>query len=169
MRLGGARAEYTDRPDTVANMNRYSSGSSHSRARGITLVEILIVISVLVVLASFAIPSIGNATARAEITAAKENVLYSVESARKLARSTESRVSLRITDAPGPGGQGIVFGTVSAGSDDAVGDYRLPEDVRFVSAADSFEFDRRGLVANPGQLVLVSNIDDSITETVMVK
>ena len=83
--------------------------------------------------------------------------------------TTESRVSLRITDAPGPGGQGIVFGPVRAGSDDAVGDYRLPEDVRFVSAADSFEFDRRGLVANPGQLVLVSNIDDSITETVMVE
>jgi len=150
-------------------MNRYPTGNIRSRARGITLVEILIVISVLVVLASFAIPSIGNATARAELTAATENVRYSVEAARKLARSSESRVYLRVTDAPGPGGQGIGFGPVGSEAKDTVQDYRLPEDVRLVAAIDSFEFDARGLVQHPGQLILVSTVDDSITETVTVE
>ncbi|MEJ2383089.1 MAG: prepilin-type N-terminal cleavage/methylation domain-containing protein [Xanthomonadales bacterium] len=149
-------------------MNRNPTGSIRSRARGITLVEILIVISVLVVLASFAIPSIGNATARAEITAASENVRYSIEAARKLARSTESPVVLRVSDAPGPGGQGIGFGRVKAGGAGNVQDYRLPKDVRLVAATDSFEFDRRGLVEQPGQLVLVSTVDESITETIVV-
>jgi len=159
----------TNKPGTVAKMNRYPAGNHRSRARGITLVEILIVLSVLVVLASFAIPSIGNATARAEMTAAAENVRYSIEAARKLARSTESQVILRVTDAPGPGGQGIGFGRVRAGAAETVQDYRLPEEVRLVAATDSFEFDPRGLVDHPGQLILVSTVDDSITESVVVE
>lgn len=150
-------------------MNRYPTGSIRSRARGITLVEILIVLSVLVVLASFAIPSIGNATARAELTAATENVRYSIEAARKLARSTETPVVLRIIDEPGPGGQGIGFGRATAGASETVQDYRLPEDVRIVAATNSFNFDSRGLVDNPGQLTLVSIVDDSITESVAIE
>lgn len=149
-------------------MNKHPTGSIRARARGITLVEILIVLSVLVVIASFAIPSIGNATARAEMTAATENVRYSVEAARKLARSTESRVILRITDAAGPGGQSIAFARERAKAADAEQDYRLPEEIRVVTTADSYALDERGLAENPGQLILVSTVDDSITETVMV-
>lgn len=146
-------------------MSRIQNSNTRFRARGITLVEILIVISVLVVLASFAIPSIGSATARAEMTAASENVRYSIEAARKLARSTESRVVLRIVDAPGPGGQAVTFERVEPGANDPVQDYRLPDEVRLITPQDSFTFDTRGLAEQPGQLVLVSTIDDAITET----
>ena len=55
-------------------------------ARGITLVEILLVISLLVILLSFAIPSMGGAAAKAEMTATVENVQHSIQSARNMAR-----------------------------------------------------------------------------------
>lgn len=149
-------------------MNTHPTCSFRARARGITLVEILIVLSVLVVIASFAIPSIGNATARAEITAATENVRYSVEAARKLARSTESRVVLEVMDIADPTGQAIGFARVRAGANDPTQDYRLPDDVRLVAAPEAVVFDRRGLAENPGQWILVSTVDESITETIMV-
>lgn len=122
----------------------------------------------LAVIASFAIPSIGNATARAEMTAATENVRYSVEAARKLARSTESRVVLQLTDAAGTGGQAVAFARVRPGANDAVQDYRLPDDVRVVATTGSFVFDPRGLAEQPGQWILVSTADESITETVTI-
>lgn len=150
-------------------MNRIHATNTRFHARGITLVEILIVISVLVVLASFAIPSIGSATARAEMTAATENVRYSIESARKLARSSESRVALRIVDDPGPGGQAVTFGRLEAGANDPAQDYRLPDEVRLVAPSDSVVFDSRGLAEQPVRLTLVSTVDDTITETLAVE
>jgi prepilin-type N-terminal cleavage/methylation domain-containing protein len=150
-------------------MNRHPAKNIRFHARGITLVEILIVLSVLVVLASFAIPSIGNATARAEMTAATENVRYSLESARKLARSAEARVELRVTDAPGPGGQAVTFGRLEGAAQPAVQDYHLPGDIRLIADANPFVFDTRGLAENPGRLVLVSTVDESITATVTVE
>lgn len=151
------------------NMSPGRASNNRFRARGITLVEILIVVSVLVVLASFAIPSIGNATARAEMTAAVENVRYSVESARKLARATERRVVLSVSDAPGPGGQAITIRRLDGDAEDALQDYRLPDAVRIASATETFTFDRLGLAEQPGRLVLVSTIDDAITESVPVE
>lgn len=156
------------KPGAVVNMSP-ERASKRFHARGITLVEILIVVSVLVVLASFAIPSIGNATARAEMTAAVENVRYSVESARKLARATEQRVELRVSDAPGPGGQAITLRRLDGGPDGAVQDYHLPDAVRIASAPETFTFDRLGLAEQPGRLLLVSTIDDAITESVPVE
>jgi len=153
------------------------------RSRGITLVEILLVISLLVVLLSFAMPSAGSATARAELKAAFENVQYSVGVARNVARMTESSVSLNIlsngsrsnasASSAADAAQTITFGRPAAGSRDAAGpdlqDYRLPEGIRLVADRDSYIFDERGLVSEPGRILLVSAADESLTYTVEIE
>ena len=161
------------------NMNVKGLSNPVFRSRGITLVEILLVISVLVILLSFAMPSAGSATARAELKAAFENVQYSVGAARNVARMTESSVSLNIVaTGPEPSGtssvlssaggsaQTITFGR-SAGPD--LQDYRLPEGIRLVADRDSYVFDERGLVSEPGHILLVSEADESLTSTVEIE
>jgi type II secretory pathway pseudopilin PulG len=142
------------------------------RTRGITLVEILIVISLLVIVLSFAIPSVGNATARAELSAARENVHYSIDAARDAARRAEKSVRLTIespgTDAP----QTITFqfeGDTAKRYGPGLQEYRLPESIRLVADQDRFVFDRRGLVENPGRILLVARTDDSLTSALDVE
>lgn len=157
------------------NMNVKGHSNPVFRSRGITLVEILLVISVLVILLSFAMPSAGSATARAELKAAFENVQYSVDAARNAARMTESSVSLDIVSnglgLSGPSSdvgsaQTITFGR-EAGPD--LQDYRLPEGIRLVADRDSYVFDERGLVSEPGRILLVSEADESPTSTVEIE
>lgn len=153
------------------NMNVTGLSNPVFRSRGITLVEILLVISVLVILLSFAMPSAGSATARAELKAAFENVQYSVDAARNAARMTESSVSLDIVaTGPAPSAAGsaqtLTFGP-SAGPD--LQDYRLPEGIRLVADRDSYVFDERGLVSEPGHILLVSEADESLTSTVEIE
>jgi type II secretory pathway pseudopilin PulG len=136
------------------------------RARGITLVEILIVISLLVILVAFALPSAGNASARAEMKAALENLEYSVGTARNVARLTESSISLNIESLPGRGAQTITFSNpaqVPGKGGPDIPDYRLPEGILLVSDRDHFVFDARGLVEHSGKIQLVSRADEEIT------
>ena len=135
-------------------------------ARGITLVEILIVISLLVILVAFALPSAGNATARAEMKAALENLEYSVGTARNVARLTESSISLNIESLPGAQAQTITFSNPAQMPDERgadIPDYRLPDGIRLVSDRDRFVFDARGLVEHSGKIQLVSRADAEIT------
>ena len=126
--------------------------------RGITLVEILIVVGVLVVLASFAVPSFGKATAQAELKAALEHVQYSVDTARNIARVNGSSVSLDLEIAEGGEIYQLVFSSPNPRKSHMLRDlqaYRLPEDIRLESNFDSFVFDDRGIVGNPGTITLV--------------
>jgi hypothetical protein len=41
-------------------------------------------------------------------------------------------------------------------------DYRVPDNIRLVPEHATFTFDERGLVRNPGTLLLVSEVDDAI-------
>jgi prepilin-type N-terminal cleavage/methylation domain-containing protein len=146
-----------------------------SRSRGVTLVEILLVVAVLVILLSFAMPSVGNATARAELKAAAENVQYSMDAARNLARMTESSVAVNIETASQPeatagaesgsGGepQRITF------SKPEIQDYLLPVGIRLVSDHDHYVFDSRGLVLEPGRVTLLSATDESISSAIDIK
>lgn len=149
-----------------------------SRSRGITFVEILLVISLLVILLSFAMPSVGTAAARAELKAATENVQYSIGAARNLARTTESSVAVNIgsvtESAAGAADpfQSITFSrpeskNVRHGPD--IQDYHLPAGLRLVSDYDRYVFDSRGLVREPGRIVLVSMADESISFTIDIE
>lgn len=143
-----------------------------TRTRGITLVEILIVISLLIIVLSFAIPSVGNATARAELSAATENVNYSIDAARDAARRAEKPVRLTI-EALGPDGlQTITFrfeGNTAKRAGPGLQDYHLPESIRLVADQDRFVFDRRGLIEKPGRILLVARDDESLTATLEIE
>lgn len=153
------------------NMNNNSFTRPAARARGITLVEILLAISLLIILVGFALPSVGKATARSELEAAAENLQYSIGTARNVARMTESSVRLSIETSPGGATQTLTFSHPEKRGRQvgpAIQEYRLPEGVRLVSDRDSFAFDARGLVMQPGKIQLVSLTDEGITSTLVV-
>lgn len=156
-------------------MNNNALSNPFSRSRGVTLVEILLVVAVLIILLSFAMPSVGNATARAEMQAAAENVQYSIDAARNLARMTESSVAVNIEPSSQP--------EASAGAESGFGgepqritfskpeiqDYLLPAGIRLVADHDRYVFDARGLVLEPGRVMLLSVTDDSISSAIDIK
>jgi prepilin-type N-terminal cleavage/methylation domain-containing protein len=133
------------------------------RNRGVTIVELLLVISVLVILISFAVPGIDRATARAEIMAATEHVQYSIDTARRLARLSESSVNLHADPASGVTTQRIRLSGPRLDENMGAQEYRLPKDIRLVPDQAVFTFDKRGLVRNPGRIVLVSQADEAIS------
>lgn len=140
--------------------------SPFKHARGITLVEILLVLSLLVILLSFAIPSMSGTAAKAEMTATVENVQHALHSARNMARLNEVDVRVNFDAAAGQESRLISFDSkVHTG----ILNYELPKDVVLVADQDSFEFNQRGLVENPGKILLISKADDSITETMEIR
>jgi len=149
-------------------MNNQKSVINGARARGITLVEILLALSVLIILVAFALPAAGTASARADLKAALENLDYSVGTARNVARLTESSISITIEPPSGTETQVIRFSQVGEASGKQLPDipeYRLPESVQVVSDQERYVFNARGLVESPGRILLVSRADDEITST----
>lgn len=145
---------------------------NRARSKGITLIEIILVIGLLTVLLSFAAPSFSAAAAKAEMSAALENVRYSLTAARRTARMSESPVVVNIPSATDVIPQMITFSAPGKRGVDSVLQIQklvLPEDITLVSDHSSFEFDERGLVKNPGQILLVSKVDESITSVIEIQ
>jgi len=139
------------------------------RCSGVTIVEILLVISVLAIVISFAVPGIDRATARAEVKAATENVQYSIDTARKLARMTEASVTLHADPPDGAGAQHVRLSGRGLGDALAAPDYQVPDSVRLVADHAAFTFDERGLTDNPGRMVLVSEANEAIFSELTVE
>jgi type II secretory pathway pseudopilin PulG len=140
-----------------------------SRSRGITLIEILLALSLLVIVLSFAIPSMSSVTAKADMTATVENVEYSIRTARNTARLSEAGITIDFKTYAGEQAQVIAFTPVKRGMNAGIPEYHLPEGIELVTDQESFIFDERGLVENPGTIILVSKADETITATVEVK
>jgi len=135
------------------------------------VIEILVVLGLMAILVSFAMPSASRTATRAELKAAIENVQYSFQQARNLARTTESKISVSIPVAREGGIQTIRFSSLSGGKHKTIPemqDYNLPSDLVMISDHDSFLFDRRGLVENSGQVLLVSRLDDTVKSTINI-
>jgi len=133
------------------------------RSAGLTLVEILMVISVLVIILSFALPSMTVATARAELKAANENVEYTIGAARSLARRMESPVVLDIQPSADGASQRVSLSMSAHDMPPGLQDYQLPESIEIVADHPSFTFDDRGVVQNPGRILLVARSDNSVS------
>jgi len=140
-----------------------------NRIKGITLIEILLVLGLLTILLSFAVPSVSGAVSKAEMKSTSENIQYSLQVARRTARMTETGVSMHIS----PTGQEMIQTITysSPGKDGAsnhlqIQDFMLPPDIVLISDRDSFLFDERGLVEVPGRILLVSRVDESVTSTI---
>ena len=147
---------------------------SKKRCQGITLIEILLILAMLVIIASFAIPTLSNATVRADMRVATENLQYSIQIARNTARMTESKVTMNIVEEEHGGqGQRITFSVSEQGlkslGQPGLQENRLPVDIKVVSDYRFFEFDGRGIVQNPGEVVLISQIDESRFSSIKVE
>ena len=142
-----------------------------SKIKGITLIEILLVLGLLAILASFAVPSMSGAVGKAEMKSTLENIQYSLQTARRMARMTETEVSMHISPAEQEITQTITFwspGKGGASNKLQIQDFTLPPDIVLISDQESFKFDERGLVEEPGRIILVSKVDESITATIEI-
>ena len=141
-------------------------------SKGVTLIETLLVLGLLIILLSFAMPSVSGAVGKAEMKSTLENVRYSIQAARRTARVNETVVSMNIS----PSGQGTTqtISYSSAGKNGARNDlrlqeFRLPPEILLISDHESFRFDEIGQVENPGRILLVFTLDESVTATLGVK
>jgi Tfp pilus assembly protein FimT len=152
-------------------MNKLLMRSPSSNSKGISLIEILLGLAVLVILLSYAMPSVSGAAIKAEMTVALENIQFSIKAARQTARINEAAIVMHVpagNDESEP--QTISFASASKKKVPAVQiqDFNLPPEIMMVSDRESFVFDERGLAENPGTILLVSTSDESITSSITV-
>ena len=128
------------------------------------------VLGLLAILLSFAMPSVSGAVSKAEMKSTLENVQYSLQQARKTARMMESPVSMNISPSGSETTQSITFSSPRKSADSKlhIQDFYLPPEITLISDQDSFVFDERGLVENPGRILLVSVDDENVTSTIDV-
>lgn len=143
--------------------DRTTCNSIH-RSRGITLVEVLLVISMLVIVLSLSLPSMNGTTAKADMTAAVERVEQSIELASDTARLKGSGVSLGFKTYAGQPGHVLSYDAPAE-----LPEVHLPGDIELVTDRTAFRFDSNGAVENPGRIILVSRLDETMTETINVK
>lgn len=143
------------------------------RQKGITLIEILIVLGILVLLVSFAAPSMTGANASMQMRAAAENVEHSIDTARNTARMTEAPVTMHVLTDEIDGYDRIIFRLSDKAkkqlSQPNIPEFRLDQNLAFQSDHDSFEFDGRGIVTNPGTLTLFARDEENSRTSFVVE
>ena len=144
-----------------------------SRSRGVSIVEILMALAVLVIILSFASPSLSSTSAKAELKTAVENMEYSVRMAKTTARQLESDVVMHFKNNPSEKVHSISYSYPSRNSNlNSVGllqEYKFPQGVRLITDAKSVHFDYRGMVEKQALLMLVSNHDDDINKKLVIE
>jgi type II secretory pathway pseudopilin PulG len=148
--------------------------TAKNRYLGITLIEILLILGILAVIASLALPSTSKATSRTEMRVASENLKYSIRTARNTARMAESKVTMNISEFGQDGQSQRITFSVSGPGQKATAqalfqEDHIPADIKLVSDNGAFEFDDRGIVLNPGVITLVSMIDESLQASITVE
>ena len=147
--------------------------SMRARNEGITVLEVLIALGVLVVFLSFAAPSLSNVAAKADFRAAVENVEMSIHMARNTARVLNTEVVMHFES--GERGQPdlIRFSLPAkpANSDvtSLMQEYQLPETVNFEVTESAVHFDTRGLSEKPVYLLLSSNVSSGLNQKFLIE
>lgn len=146
-------------------MNRLISSRHSEHQRGITLIEILLCVSVLIVLVSFALPSVSGAALKSEMKATAENVEHSIHSARNLARLNEKPIAVHFESVPYDRITFSAPGSRRTDPSEALQEYRLPEGIELIALRESLVFDARGLIDAPARITLVSRADTTVSHT----
>jgi len=141
------------------------------RSKGISLVEILIALGMLVVILSFAAPALQGASAKAELRAAVENLEFSIRTARYKARQYEREVLMHLDTDPLSDRHSVSFAIQGdkAGFASSLQDFQFSPGIRLVSDSPSVLFDSRGMLQLPVQVVLVSREDADISQILMIE
>ncbi len=146
--------------------------SNRKRSYGISVVEILIGLGLLVVVLSFATPTLSNVTAKAELVAAVENMEFSIRIARNTARRLESDVIMHIQNDRRLEKHSITFSVPGNKSTTSPADmlqtFEFPERIRVVTESQSIQFNHQGLVRPAVSLMLVSSHHDEINHRFLI-
>ena len=147
--------------------------SATTRSRGISVLEILIALGLLVVIISFASPSLSSVTAKAELHAAVKNTEFSIRAARQTARILETDVIMQLHTDPKLKRHYISYSLPKQARQQKAGnviqDFQYPAGIRLVSEQDFIQFDSRGVLEQPVKLKLVSVVDDDISERLLIE
>lgn len=143
------------------------------RQQGITVLEILIALGLLVVFISFASPSLSGASARAEFKSAAEHMGFNIRMARNSARQLNTTVIMHLERERSARHHGVTYSLpyleADARDGAALMDYRLPASVRIVSPDTQVRFDFRGIAEQPVQIELVSLKDDNLSHRFLIE
>lgn len=147
--------------------------SIRTRSFGISVVEILVALGVLVVIISFAAPSLSKANARAELEVALENVNLSVNMARNTARQLETDVIMHLQTDQNEKQHSISFSfpTRNAELDSSalLQEFQFPVGIRLVADETSVHFDSMGMVEIPAKLLIVSSLEEGVNERLVIE
>ncbi len=141
--------------------------------RGVTAVELLIVLGMMAVIITFFANSFTRATNKADLLVAIEGVNFSVQSARNMARQLETEVVMHLNTATAGENHSINFSypdrNEALNSGNLLQEFVLPSDIQLITDESVISFDAKGLVAKPTNLLLISQSEESMQESVFVR
>ena len=146
--------------------------TARTRSRGISMVEILIALGILVVFLSFASTSISHVSSKAELRSAVENMEFSIRMARTTARQLDTGVVMHLNLDPVEKRNSVTFSfptdELSPASNSLLQEFQFPPTIRLVSDVTSVNFDQRGMVPLPVKVMLVSNQNEDLNQLVVI-
>lgn len=149
------------------------TSSITSKIRGITAVEILIVLGMIAVVTTFFANSFTRATNKADLWVAVEGVNLSVESARSMARQLETEVLMHLNTETEGESHTIAFSfpdrNEALDSGNLLQEFVLPPDIKLMADDSVISFDARGLVEKPISLLFVSQSEASTQQSILVR
>lgn len=145
--------------------------TAKNRSHGVSMVEILIAIAVLVVLISFATTAQRTATTKTELRAAAENLEFSVRAARMTARQFETDIIMHINADPLLERHSVTFNFPpnKARLSSQLQDFQFSPEIRLVPDAPLVRFDGKGMPGSPARIVLVSSRNDDFSQELLIE
>jgi len=145
--------------------------SSHSN-RGITLLEFLIIASMLAVMVVFLSPALGKQKGKAELDQAVKRINKTVLQAQQTARAMHSDVFLQINSGERTEVDSITISVSNkqqAESQEQIDEViEFSEGVKLLSDRSTIRIDYRGEVDEATQLTVVSNETDDLNKRLLI-
>jgi len=121
--------------------------------RGITLIELLIVISIIGIMAYSAAPNLSNVMSHKDLNTARSTLLLSLNKAKNIARTQSTIVEVSISE------NIITLAPGNASADESI---KMPDTVSPTTSVSNFRFNSMGMATTPED----ANIDADMTITI---
>jgi len=138
--------------------------------KGLTLIEVLVLVAVLAVLLAFANPMLRDNSARLAIKEATVQVALALHKARNSARSGNTDVTVMISANPAHNTLAFEYPKPgSSGTMPSLPSVTLPAGISVSSDTPALTFDPQGKVSAGGSIRLTSSADTDFYATVLLK
>jgi type IV fimbrial biogenesis protein FimT len=140
------------------------------KAKGVTLIELLVALSVLAILVAFASPSLQDTAAKASMREATEQVALALRTAKNSARINNASVTVTLTTDEANNTISFAFPNDSntADSGQTLPQVILPPDITVSSDTPAFVFSPLGMVNTTGSISLASTENEEFSSTVAI-